>query len=398
MKRRYLNMNRNLTHIPFTGLFALALALAVPAAASAQPGAEKEKGRAGEPGVLVVSVVPGSPAAKAGIARGDILLAADGRDVNRADELSSAVKAHKVGESISVRVSHGDSVRNLTLTLAEKDGRPFMGVVPLDPGWSGGFGVEGGFPGMHGQRVLPEKGAVVMRVVSGGPAEKAGLKAGDVIESVDGAAVEPGSELSDMVSRHKVGDTLTLSISQRRGPARDVKVTLEENPGSKGAAYLGVEYASAGARPLGGESAENEWGFPGVTAGVLVRSVADNGPAAKAGVKARDLIVAVQGVPVSSPQAVSRAAQSHKPGDSLALTVFRFADETETTITVTLGEDPKKPGQAYLGLGLRRYVGWEGPEGIFTGPGAPGPREALPPGMPWFRFHRGGPDESAPGI
>lgn len=66
-------------------------------------------------------------------------------------------------------------------------------------------------------------------VVSGSPAEKAGIKEGDVILSVDGTDIEDGYTLQNMVASHSVGDVITLSV-HRDGKDIEIKVTLEEAP------------------------------------------------------------------------------------------------------------------------------------------------------------------------
>ncbi len=378
------------------GRLAAALAAALLTAGSsavfAQPQAEKTAGKPREQGVLVVSVVPGSPAEKSGVSRGDVILAADGQDVNTAAELAAAVEKHQPGESVSLKLSHGDAVKTLSVTLEDRSGRAYAGIIPLPFG--AGRGAAGWMraPWMHGWPGR-QVGAVIARVVPGGPADKAGLKAGEEIESVNGQRIGADRDLASLIGSHKPGDAVTLSVSSAYGAPRDVKVTLGESPSAKGSPYLGVEYAPPGGYGL----AEGE--IPGLTAGVLVREVAEDGPAATAGVKPRDIIVAVETVPVSSPRAVAKAVSSHKPGDTLSLTVLRFAEDQETNLSVTLGEDPKRPGQAYLGITMAGYLGWEGPEGMPGFGAMMGPRGALPPGMPWFGFDErglGGP--GAPGI
>ncbi len=331
-------MWKQFTRMPRAGVLTALLAAVLLAAGSAytfaQPGPEKTAVRSAETGVLVVAVVPGSPAEKSGLSRGDVILAADGTEVNTAAELAAAVDKRKAGESVSLKVSHGDAVKTLSITLAEQNGRPYAGIIPL-PGRGSGGGLGG--PWMHGW-LSQGRGAAIARVMPGGPADKAGLKAGELIESVDGKRVGPNNDLAALIDAHKAGDSVTLQVIGEDKASREVKVTLEESPSSKGNPYLGVAYEPA---ELYGR-AEGE--IPGVTAGVLVRQVADDSPAAKAGVKPRDLIVAIEDVPVTSPRAVAKAVAARKPGDTIALTISRFAEDTETSVSVTLGEDPKKPG------------------------------------------------------
>jgi S1-C subfamily serine protease len=84
---------------------------------------------------------------------------------------------------------------------------------------------------------LGQTGALVMRVIPGSPAEKAGLKAthrtrngdimvGDVIVAVDGKPVRKANDLFDLLAQHQPGDKLKLTID-RNDQAMDVEVTLD---------------------------------------------------------------------------------------------------------------------------------------------------------------------------
>jgi len=72
-------------------------------------------------------------------------------------------------------------------------------------------------------------GAEVTSVVSGSPADKAGLKAGDVITAIDGNAVASADDLTAAVGAHKPGDSITVSLT-RNGSTQKVTVTLGVRP------------------------------------------------------------------------------------------------------------------------------------------------------------------------
>ena len=336
----------------------------------AQPKAESQAGASAAPasnnesGVLVASVQTDGPAAKAGIARGDIILEANGTAVDTPDDLLKVLDSRKPGESVSLKIRHGDAVRTMGVTLGDLEGRAHLGIV-LFPPPRGPLGIpwpERG--GRFGWNHPFASGAEVVKVVPASPAEKAGLKPGDLIVSVDGKRVDFQNTLGELIAARKVGDVVALSVRSsgqgRNGETRDVKVTLGKSP-EKDAPYLGVEYTMGGPR-FGQEPG------PEIMAGALVSRVADDGPAAKAGVKARDLITAVEGVRIESPQDVVDAVAKHTPGDSLALTVYRMADDAEKDITVTLGENPSDKAKAYLGVSMSSFMGMRGPE--YRGPGA----------------------------
>ena len=130
-----------------------------------------------------------------------------------------------------------------------------------------------------------------------------------------------------------------------------MQVTLGEKPGSQGVAYLGVTYGRGMALP-GGMPAPFRFpgGLPGGVSGLVVSEAVAGGPAANAGLKAGDVITAVDGKAVTDLQALRTILDGRKPGDVLRLTVRR--DGADQQISLTLGEDPQNAGKAYAGLRL----------------------------------------------
>ena len=345
-------------------------------------GAQAAGGEEG-PGVLVTSVEKGSPAEKAVVVRGDIVLAVDGKEVSGANELMQAVAGKKAGDSVALKVRHGDAEKSLVVMVAERGGRPYVGLAFLpNPGPFGGLG---NLPRLFQMPIHPGlqapsgPGASVAKVLSGGPAEKAGLRAGDLIESVDGVKLDTNTALADVIGGKKPGDAVTLSVRSSGKEARDVKVTLEKNPGREGAAWLGVEYVmveAAGRQTL-------PFGFhsiPGIRSGVIVNEVKAGSPAEKAGMKARDVIVKIEGVSVASPDDVVAAVTNHKPGDTVSFTVYRFNENKESELKAVLGENPDQKGAAWLGIAMGSYTGLERMPGGGSDQAAPSP-------MPRGPFH-----------
>ena len=361
-----------------------ALCMAIGATAGfAQPKAEKpadtaaaaaqdDQSRASEPGVLVVGVQKDSPARKAGLARGDIILALNGTAVNTPSDLVKGVEARKTGDSVTVKFRHGDTEKTVSVVLAERNGRAWLGTALFPDRRERGFGDDQEF----GYR-LPSSGAYVTSVVTGGPAEKAGLKQGDVILSVDGTNVDPLHNLSELIGAKKIGDTVTLSVEstdQAAGQSpRDLKVTLEKNP-SGDVPYAGIQYVAAPPRFGPGPRGAMMQG------GVLVSAVAQDGPAFKAGIQERDIITRVQGVAVDNPKEIFDAVAAHKPGDTLAVTVRHPAGDKDVDLTITLGANPNDAAKAYMGVTTRSLVEMQvpGPRGFG---GMPGPRMVQPDKM-----------------
>lgn len=76
---------------------------------------------------------------------------------------------------------------------------------------------------------LPE-GAYVQQVVADSPADKAGIKAGDVIVKIDENKLSDKMQLSESIAKKKVGDTITITLF-RENKTQEIKVTLETAPG-----------------------------------------------------------------------------------------------------------------------------------------------------------------------
>jgi putative serine protease PepD len=72
-------------------------------------------------------------------------------------------------------------------------------------------------------------GAQITTVVSGSPADKAGLKAGDVITAIDGNAITNADDLTAQVGAHQPSDSITVTVT-RNGSSKDIKVTLGVRP------------------------------------------------------------------------------------------------------------------------------------------------------------------------
>ena len=164
------------------------------------------------------------------------------------------------------------------------------------------------------------RGALVSEVEARGPADAAGLKAGDVILAVDGTQIELSSEVPPLIAAIKPGTQATLAVwrdkSERSvrvkvGELEDEPVVALRNaPADSGTGKLGLAV-----RPLNGNERERLG-----TSGRLVVEDAD-GPAAIAGVERGDVILAVNGARVTSVGEFRAAVDAS--GAAVALLVQR---------------------------------------------------------------------------
>jgi len=159
------------------------------------------------------------------------------------------------------------------------------------------------------------RGVAVNSVTPGGPADKAGVKPGDVIVKLNGKDVNDTNVLRNQVAATGPGNEVTLTIV-RDGQQQDVRVKLGE---------LNAETARAGQQQGGGGATAGQLGLtvtqltPDIarqlglrngTSGVVVEEVDPSGPAAQAGIQMGDVIQQVNRQPVRTPEDMRRALQS----------------------------------------------------------------------------------------
>jgi len=159
-------------------------------------------------------------------------------------------------------------------------------------------------------------GALVQGVESGGPAEKAGIEAGDIIVKVDGKAVEKSVDLPRIIGAAKPGSRTTLQLF-RRGATKDVNVVVAEFEADRPVRRAQTEPGSSAppAKTALGLSvsdlSEAQRRDLKIRNGVRVDAV--EGPAAKAGLREGDVILALQNTEVADvKQFMSLAARVEK--------------------------------------------------------------------------------------
>ncbi len=124
------------------------------------------------------------------------------------------------------------------------------------------------------------QGALVSQVVEGSAADEAGIKAGDVITTIDGKPIQSGGELRNVIGLRRVGERIEIGLI-RDGKPRRVTAVIGESQAAQSLAGAEIHQGLDGTQLENGED------------GVLVRSVAEGSRAAGAGLRPNDLIVGV---------------------------------------------------------------------------------------------------------
>lgn len=90
--------------------------------------------------------------------------------------------------------------------------------------------------------------SLVVEVVEDSPAERAGLRVGDIITQVNGDALDEGESLADVIGALEPGDRVELGVL-RNGRERTIGVTLDSHPEDEGAPRLGIYYRQMSGGP-----------------------------------------------------------------------------------------------------------------------------------------------------
>ena len=216
-----------------------------------------------------------------------------------------------IGFAIPINMARG-IVEQLKTTGSVTRGWLGVSIQDLTPELAEYYGVKDG------------KGALVGEVFEGDPADKAGIKAKDVIIAVDGDKVEDSRDLSQRIAQVSVGQKITLKVI-RKGKERKFSVKIAKRTEEKEtlASKKPVEEAELGMTvspltpDLAREFAVSE------DEGVVVVSVEKDSPADKADVQPGDLILEMDHEPIKDMEDYQSQIKNAKEGDTISLLVKR---------------------------------------------------------------------------
>jgi membrane-associated protease RseP (regulator of RpoE activity) len=230
----------------------------------------------------------------------------------------------------------------------------------------------GGFLGVYAEDISREnmgrynlnqvRGVGVTQIIKDSPAEKAGLRKDDVILRIDGENVTSVRKLNRLVSEIAPDQTIRVAIS-RGGSEQELTATIGKRENMSNVQSLGTENPQIWKweGPLANKDKDMVFGLGnsrriGVSTmeltkqlaeyfgiadgkGVLVTSVSADSPAAKAGIKAGDVITAIDGEKVEATGDISRAINNNKDGD-VTLTIIRNRTQQKILVTPKEGDFP----------------------------------------------------------
>jgi putative serine protease PepD len=251
-------------------------------------------------GLEITKVKKNSPFLKAGAKAGDVLVRFAGKALSSTDDLRAALKGRKHNEKVVVVISRGGWEKELTIVLKMSGG-----ATPTKLALSVGARVRKNKSG----------GVVITSLGAKSSAAAGGLKKGDLIlfglKGSKRVAINNAKAFRGFINTHKAGAKAKFIIS-REGWEKEVSLSVQGTtpatvkPRTKAAgAWLGLKVKKT------------------ATGAVVIASVDQGSPAAKAGLKKGDVLKSVAGKNIGSARALSRVLAGKKPGQTVKLKVSR---------------------------------------------------------------------------
>ena len=200
---------------------------------------EEKKNLGVDHGVLVTRVIKGEAADKSGIEKDDVIQFFNNEKIRRPDNLIDAVRDCKPKIQAKVKLVRDGKAKEVTVTLGKLKSK-FHGFS-----WGDHKGYifvtgEGGHLGVNLQTlnenlaeyfgVKDDEGALILKVEEKSPAEKAGLKSGDVIVQMEGKNISTPEDIKDILSNLEEGDKVTIQVVRHK-KKKTMKAELEGKPG-----------------------------------------------------------------------------------------------------------------------------------------------------------------------
>ncbi|SLM32729.1 Conserved magnetosome hypothetical protein with 3 PDZ domains and a C-terminus NifB/NifX domain (nitrogenase molybdenum cofactor maturation). Homology with protein DMR_41090 of RS-1 and MamP1 MMP. Annotated MamP in Science paper (wrongly) [Desulfamplus magnetovallimortis] len=266
-------------------------------------------------GVYVNRVMDASPADRAGIKAGDILLKCDHKRIVTHEQVGQIIGSKKPGDVIKVVVNRNGRKKSFHVKLA-KSPQGIVQVAALQGNtiWMGAE-VQDVDAVMKLQFSLPDRrGVIVSHVTANSPAAASGLATGDVIRRLDNTRIRDVKQFQSLILKSQPGKEITLTLL-KNGVPKSLTIIPEQKPLTPPkpvfldqadvaieGSWIGMDVGELSA---GGASS---LGLPAGTRGIRVTDV-EGPPATMLGFMAGDIITAINGEPTQSMKQFQAATQ-----------------------------------------------------------------------------------------
>ncbi len=166
-------------------------------------------------GALVAQVVSGSPAEKAGIEQGDVLVEFDGKEITDSKDLPRLVASTPVGKAVTVKLSRDGKVLDRQVKVGELEEKAEVAAKAPSSKKSLGITVQDLTPDVaRGLGLKKDTGVVVTGVEPGSPAADAGIRTGDVIREVNRKPVKDVKDFIQKIEKARDQDNVLLFLQR----------------------------------------------------------------------------------------------------------------------------------------------------------------------------------------
>lgn len=268
-------------------------------------------------------------------------------------------KVHGAGSGLWRSIDGGKTFHKVTkglpnvklgrigLDWSRKSPNTVFAIVDSEKAGMGRAG-SGAYLGIQGKDAK-EGGALLTAITKDGPAEKAGLKADDIVTQLAGKKVNTYLELVDILSTLKANEKTKLTL-QRGKETKQIEVTPTLRPGVSGdGPALGIRFGNLD------------------KTGLLINDVVPEGSAAKGGLKAKDILTSIEGNPLTETKLIDETLKKKKVGNTLTVTYIRDGQKKEATLKLLPMPAPERPFAGQLGGNAENVQNQQGPDGVNTG-------------------------------
>jgi serine protease Do len=185
-------------------------------------------------GAVIENVVPRSPAEKFGLKPGDIITRVGDRNIYNPNDLVDAIGQYKAGDKVDITFDRDSKLLTKNVELSERNSSmSFRGTIPLESdNWFRSFedmfrnnpftgdmdkpsSTQAPKMGVSVEDRADGDGVYVLAVSEGSPAEKAGIKAGDVIQEYGSQAIQSVDALQEAIMRNRSNEQVSVAIDRK---------------------------------------------------------------------------------------------------------------------------------------------------------------------------------------
>jgi S1-C subfamily serine protease len=273
-------------------------------------------------GILIQEVEKESPAAKAKLMSGDLLIKMNEETIYTKEQFSKMLNLYQPDDTVQITVLRKGKEKTASVTLAKQRNTepPFLGVY-----------LENIVTEVQNEKGI-QFGVRIEKIVENSPAENSGLKIGDIILRLNQANIYSVNQIEKMLLNFSTGDSIDLDIL-RSEQRQSLSIKLQARPKNyeilqhekkkiflwkTSDKFLGI---------LGQDLSMMELNLLGIQNGVRVKEVLEDTSAASAGLLPGDIITKINSKIIATLSDLKNVINQNKIGEIITITILRDSKE-----------------------------------------------------------------------